>query len=429
MSMVKPSHILGLNARNQLYTQQNTRKSRRFGFSKLRAKIFLSKHGISVPQLYAKITSQEDLRSFDWSSVEGSFAVKPVNGSEGKGIVVIKRYDKKRAVYIDVAGEEWTVNDLRLHVADILQGAYATWGDDSVALIEERIPVHPDLEQYVEMGTPDIRIVVYNNIPIMAGCRIPTKKSQGKANIHQGALMLGIDFGTGETTNGLSGLNTPIQIFPHTGEKVRGIKLPFWADLLKTAVRVANATGFVYCGVDMFVHPERGPMVAEVNGFPGLGIQLANRAGLLRRLQRVEEIEARNVSHAVRIAQALFAEEYPMQVADSEFVIISPREKIVLLDHDEEKHTYDAVVNTGRFRSAISREAAKRHGFVSTRSLLWKQEVEGEGKVPVIEAKFKLKDRVIKSSMIVTKKLDGKPAPIEIGRKDLKGFLVGEMEK
>lgn len=427
--MVKPSHILGLNARNQLYTQQNTKASRRFGFSKLRAKIFLGKHGIGVPKLYAKITTQEELRSFDWSAVEGSFAVKPVNGSEGKGIVVIKRRDKKRGVFIDVANEAWTINDLRLHVADILQGAYATWGEDSMALIEERIPVHPDLEQYVEMGTPDVRIVVYNKIPIMAGCRIPTKKSQGKANIHQGALMLGIDFGTGETTNGLSGLNTPIQVFPHTGEPVRGIKLPFWADLLKIAVRVANATGFVYCGVDMFVHPERGPVVAEVNGFPGLGIQLANRAGLLRRLQRVEEIEARSVGHAVRIAQALFAEEYPVQIADSEYVILSPKEKVFLIDPNDVKHPYEAAINTGRFRSAISREAAKRHGFISTQSLLWRQEVEGEGKVPVIEAKFQLKDRIIKSSLIVTKKLDGKPSPIEIGRRDLKGFLVGETEK
>lgn len=424
--MVKPSHILGLNSRNQLYTAQNTRDSRRYGFSKLKAKLFLSKHGISVPKLYAKITSQEELRTFDWSTVEGPLAVKPVNGSEGKGIIVIKRYDKKRRVYVDVAGEKWTVDDLRRHVGDILQGAYSTWGEDSVALIEERVPVHPDLEQYVEMGTPDIRIVVYNNIPIMAGCRIPTKASAGKANIHRGALMLGVDFGTGQTTYGLSGLNTPISMFPHTGESVRGIKLPFWTGLLKTAVRVANATGFIYCGVDMFVHPELGPMVAEVNGFPGLGIQLANRSGLKRRLERVEEIEARSVGHAVRIAQALFAEEYPLQVADGEFVILSPRENLLLIDEDEAMHPYGAVINTGRFRSAISREVAKRHGFISTRSLLWKQEVEGEGKVPVIEAKFKLKDRVVKSTMIVTKKLDGKPSPIEIGRKDLKGFLVGE---
>ncbi len=427
--MVKASHILGLNARNQLYTQLNSRESRRFGFSKLKTKLFLSKHDIAVPKLYAKIVSQEDLRSFDWSLVEGAFAVKPVNGSEGKGIIVIKRHDKKRNVFVDVANEVWTVEDLRLHIADILQGAYSTWGEESVALIEERIPVHPDLEPYVEMGTPDIRVVVYNKIPIMAGCRIPTKKSEGKANIHRGALMLGVDFGTGETTNGLSGLNTPITSFPHSGEPVRGIKLPFWTELLKTSVRVANATGFVYCGVDMFVHPERGPMVAEINGYPGLGIQLANRAGLLRRLQRVEEIEARSVSHSVRIAEALFAEEYPMQLAEGEFVILSPKEPILLIDQNEKMHPYDALINTGRFRSAISREVAKKRGFISMRSLLWKQEIEGEGKVPVIEAKFKLKDRIVNSTMIVTKKLDGRPVPIEIGRKDLKGFLVGETEK
>ncbi|PWU24109.1 hypothetical protein C5B42_00665 [Candidatus Cerribacteria bacterium 'Amazon FNV 2010 28 9'] len=427
--MVKPSQILGINARNQLYTSLNSRESKRFGFSKLRTKNFLAKHGIGVPHLFAKVTSTEELRSIDFRSFGNSFALKPVNGSEGKGIIVIKRYDKKKDKFIDVANEEWTQKDLSLHAGDILQGAYSTWGQQHMALIEERVPVHPDLEQYVEMGTPDVRVVVFNKIPVMAGCRIPTKASAGKANIHRGALMLGIDFGTGETTYGLSGLNSPIRTFPHSNISVRGVKIPFWGELLKTAVRTANATGFVYVGVDMFMHPEKGPMVAEINGFPGLGIQLANHAGLKRRLQRVEEIDARSVSHAVRIGRALFAENVAVDGADAaERAIIATKEILGVFDEKEKIHDVAALINTGRFRSAISRELAHKLGVLSVGDTLWNQEIEEEGKVPVIEVRFKLKDRIITTTMLVTKKLDGKGHAIELGRKDLGGFLVGETQ-
>lgn len=425
--MVKPSHILGINARNQLYTSLNSYKSKRFGFSKLRTKFFLEKQNIGVAKLYAKIQTREQLRQFDWSSIEGPFALKPANGSAGKGILVIKRKDKKKNVYIDITNRELTIKDLQLHVGDILQGAYATWGKQHTALIEERIPVHPDLEKYVEVGTPDVRVIVFNKIPIMAECRIPTRKSQGKANLHQGAIGLGVDLSTGETTYGISGLNQLIKTFPTTGESVSGIIIPYWTDVLKTAVRAANATGFVYVGVDIFVHPQKGPMVAELNGFPGLGIQIANKAGLKKRLERVEEIEARSVSHAVRIGQALFAENYTLGGKDiTELTITAAKDTILIYDHDDHGHEIPALMNTGRFRSAVSKEVAQRLKLIGS-SELWSQEIEGEGKVPVIEVTCKIKDRVFTTTMLVTKKLDGKPQQIEIGRKDLSGFLVGEI--
>lgn len=422
--MVKPSHILGINARNQLYTSLNSKESKKFGFSKIRAKSFLSKHGIGVPKLYAKIATPEQMHDFDWNTVQGAFALKPANGSEGKGIIVIKRHDKKKGIYIDVANEKWTKKDLQLHIGDTLQGAYTTWGNNNIALIEERIPVHPDLEEFVEIGTPDVRVIVFNKIPVMAECRLPTWASQGKANIHQGAIALGVDMGTGETTYGLSGLNKAINAFPATGRTVRGIKIPYWNDLLKTAVRCANATGFVYVGVDMFMHPERGPLVAELNGFPGNGIQIANHAGLKRRLQRVEEIEARNVNHAVRIGQALFAESYALPAGD--LTIIEPKQDVLIYDHEENKHTVNALINTGRFRSAISKNLAEELGLTAQSDFLWNQDVEGEGKVPVIETKIKIKDRVLNASLLVTKSMNGKANQIEIGRSDLSGFLVGE---
>jgi hypothetical protein len=312
---------------------------------------------------------------------------------------------------------------LQLHISDILQGAYATWSGQNEALIEERIPLHPDLEDYVEMGTPDVRVIVFNRIPVMCMVRVPTKASRGRANLDQGAIALGIDMGTGETTYGVSGKKKLMKIFP-SGLKTAGIKIPYWNEVLRTAVRSANACGYVYMGCDVFLHPEKGPMVAEVNGFPGLSIQLANRAGLKRRLQRVEEVEARNVGHAVRIGQALFAENYPFLEGD--LTVISAKENVLIYDHSDHGLSYKALMNTGRFRSAISRVTAKKLGLFDPSDLLWSQEVEGEGKLPVIEVKFKLKDRVITTTMVVSKNLDTTQHQIEVGRKDLGAFLVGE---
>ncbi len=422
--MVLPSHILGMNARVQLYTALNSASAKRFGFSKLRAKNFLKKHGIRVPQLYAQITSPEELRQFDWHSIEGSFAIKPASGSAGKGIIVIKRYNTREAVWVDVAGHEYSEEDLDLHASDILDGVYSTWGSRHMVIIEERIPIHPDLEPYCQFGTPDVRIIVYQNIPVMAMCRLPTEASNGRANLDQGAVGVGIDMGTGKTTHAVSGKKKTIRTFAHNDLSVTGIQIPFWAEALRTAVRTANATGLIYMGADIFIHPEKGPMIAEVNAYPGLSIQLANRTGLRRRLQRLEGIQARNVAHAVKISQSLFADVFPGLEGDIDRPIIQPKEKILIYDHDENSNEVVALVNTGRYRSVIAESVATQLELNLQSDTLWSQKEEGEGHVPVVEVSFKLKDRVITTSMLVSKRLNNKRHQIELGRKDLDGYLI-----
>lgn len=422
--MVKPSHILGMNARVQLFTALNPASAKKFGFSKLRAKNFLRKHGIRVPTLYAQLSSQEELRSFDWQSVEGSFAIKPASGSAGKGILVMRKYKPREKVWVDVGGEEYTEDELQLHVSDILDGVYSTWGSRHMCLIEERIPIHPDLEEYAQLGTPDVRVIVYQNIPVMAMCRLPTEASNGRANLDQGAVGVGIDMGTGKTTFGVSGKKKLIRNFPHNGKPIAGIQIPFWNEVLKTAVRTANATGLVYMGADIFLHPEKGPMIAEVNAYPGLSIQLANHAGLRRRLQRLEGIQARNVMHAVKIGQSLFAESVFGLSGEIDRPIIRPREKILIYDQNESSHEAVSLANTGRFRSVISEALAKELDLDISANQLWSQKEEGEGSMPVVEVTLKLKDRLITTTMVVSRRLNNKRYQVELGRKDLEGFLI-----
>jgi len=430
--MPSAREILGMNARVQLYTALNSRNSKRFGFSKLKAKKFLAKHNIPVPQLYAQLTSQEELREFDWNSISGSFAVKPANGSAGSGIIVIKRRINDQQ-WVNVEDEVLSLGDLNLHASDILEGQYSTWGSRHVVIIEERIPLHPDLEKYAQMGTPDIRVIVFHKIPVMAMLRLPTEASHGRANLHQGAIALGIDFGTGKTTYGVDGRiaystfgdRRLLEYFPGTSVPVGGITIPFWNDVLRTAIRVANATGLQYCGADVFLHPEKGPMIAEVNSYPGLSIQLANNAGLRRRLEKLEGVQARNVNHAIKLAQSLFAENYPALSPDEvDRPILQTREDIIVYDDSEKPTELSCLVNTGRYRSVIAESLANQLELNQPSDELWQLSEEHEGKIPVVEVRIKVRDRIISTSMAVSKRLNKKKQQIELGRRDLVGFLI-----
>ena len=357
MSSVKVPHILGMNARDQLYCSLNSNDAKRFGFSKLKAKEFLRKHSIQVAQLYGILMFQEQVKTFDWKAIPSGFAIKPSNGSAGKGVLVLQKYDKKKRGWVDVSGKLYTLNDLQFHASNILEGQYSTWGSFPNVIIEERIPIHPDLEQYVQFGTPDVRVIVFNNIPVMAMVRLPTIESGGRANLDQGAIALGIDMGTGKTLFGVSGKKAVLKTFPDTNISTVGIQIPFWNDVLKTAVRAANATNLIYMGADIFLHPEKGPMIAEVNAYPGLSIQLANRAGLHKRLQRIEDMQARNVAHAVKIAQSLFAESYPFE-HEGEFTIISPKESVEIFGvHGKSIHG-TALMNTSSMRDVDAESVA-----------------------------------------------------------------------
>lgn len=420
---VKASHILGMNARDQLYCSLNSNEAKRFGFSKLKAKEFLRKHGVQVAQLYGILMFQEQVKTFDWKAIPSGFAVKPSNGSAGKGVLVLQKYDKKKRGWVDVSGKLYSLNDLQFHASNILEGQYSTWGSFPNVIVEERIPIHPDLERYVQFGTPDVRVIVFNKIPVMAMVRLPTAESGGRANLDQGAIALGIDMGTGKTLFGVSGKKAVLTTFPDTNISTVGIQIPFWNDVLKTAVRAANATNLIYMGADIFLHPEKGPMIAEVNAYPGLSIQLANRAGLHKRLQRIEDMQARNVAHAVKIAQSLFAESYPFE-HEGEFTIISPKESIEIFGvHGKSIHG-TALMNTSREWSAISYDAAEELGLTDKSNALWTQYIEGAGKEIVVEVKFLLHGKKITTAMLISKRLTGGKHVIHLGRRDLQGYLV-----
>ncbi|MBU0974489.1 hypothetical protein KKD03_02200 [Patescibacteria group bacterium] len=426
---IKPAHILGMNARYK-YTKKNPYSAKKYGFSKLKTKELLRKYKILTAAVFHTFETLSDLDNINWETIPVPFVIKPASGSAGKGILVIISKNPDKLEWQTSDGVIITDTELNLHIGNILDGEFSTWGSTHRAIVEEMISTHPDLIKYSFKGTPDIRVIVFNSVPVMAMTRIPTKESKGKANLDQGALGLGIDMATGTTTFGVNGKSGIISKFPGTKKNVSGIQIPEWNSILETAVKASEAAGYVFMGADLFIHPDKGPMIVELNGYPGLSIQLCNKAGLKKRLERVEGLEIRDAKHGVKISQALFAHNLTVTAnIEKGIQVIPTKPEITIFDDNNKGHLTNALVNTSRYRSAISEKYAQQLGILDIDDLLWRQQESIEGKVPVVEVKFKLKNKKQKTAMVVIKKLNKSKHKIELGRMDLQGFLVGDIEK
>lgn len=421
--------ILGMNARQQHYTSLNSSQAKSFTSSKYATKILLQNKDIPTAAVHGVLATGEDVNDFPWTTLEKNFVIKPTNGNAGKGVLVFRKQHADLIHWTDAVGKTWSLDEIKLHCFDILEGQYSTYGSNHNVIVEERVPIHPTFSKYAFKGTPDVRIIVFNQVPVMGMLRLPTPDSEGRANLHQGAIGCGIDIATGITTHAITGSGQAIQVLPNTKRKLNGIKIPQWKQLLTTAVDAASAAGLAFCGIDLFLHEEKGPLVVELNANPGLSIQVANQAGLRRRLERVQDLQVLNAEHGVKIGQALFAENFADKIkAEDGLVIASPFEEVTLFGDGKQRVDTLALLNTGRFRSAISSQMAEKLGLIGIDDLLWFQQESGEGKVPVVEITFKLKDRRIKTAMVISKKLNTLKHNVEIGRKDLAGILVGEHE-
>jgi alpha-L-glutamate ligase-like protein len=279
--------VLGINGRNADYTLRwNPRRFYPHVDDKLETKRLCDRAGIPTPKLLAVARHHFELRRLA-PELERlhDFVLKPAHGAMGNGILVVRDRDGRR--FVSAGGRRLDLGDLLYHAAGIISGLYALGGQPDAAVVEERLIVHPDLAEIATDGVPDVRVVVYRGVPAMAMTRLPTRRSGGRANLHQGAVAAGIGLASGRTTHAIQ-QSRPIETHPDTGELLLGREIPGFHDLLAIAVRAADETGLGYVGADLVVDARRGPLVLEMNARPGLMVQLANRAGLLPRLRAID---------------------------------------------------------------------------------------------------------------------------------------------
>jgi len=445
----KYRQFLTKNERNKIYLRKNNATGKAIADSKYKTKKLLAKNGVGVPKLIARFKSEKSLDNFRWEDLEGNFVIKPESGYGGEGIIIVRRRGKYAGDWQKMNGEIITTQDIKLHCQEILAGKYSLHAMPDRVLVEERIKIHPLFLALTKAGTPDIRVIVYNKVPVMAMFRIPTEKSGGKANLHQGAMGLGIDLATGITTFGIQGGGEPIYKIYDFGKKkmrkVNGIKIPFWREILETAINCQKAIPSLgFMGVDVVLDKEKGPEVLEVNARPGLSIQVCNKAGLRARMEKVDEIEVRSVDHAITLAKYLFGENFFEKVEAKEknkmieavetIRIKIPKgfkpelTKMTIIKKGKHRMVeVKAKIDTGALRSSIDEKLAQKLGLLSEEKVLYyrhyKSALGRAAERPVIGLTFWLKGEKIVSAVNVANR-EGLRTRFLIGRKDLNGFLI-----
>lgn len=282
--------------------------------NKLKTKILAENAGISVPKLLGTVRYQHDVSELEkLLEKEQNFVIKPSQGSGGKGILVITERDHD--LFFKSSGDMVNHSDLERHVSNILSGLYSLGGKTDVAMIEALVRFDPVFANYSYEGVPDIRVVVYKGYPVMAMLRLATHDSDGKANLHQGAVGVGIDLGTGRALRAVQ-YGRPVSRHPDTRAELDQIAIPHWDRMLPLAAACYDITRLGYLGVDIVLDRELGPMIIELNARPGLAIQVANGAGLVPRLEKIDDMTNAHVNAQQR---ALFSKyEFSKQLAEVE---------------------------------------------------------------------------------------------------------------
>lgn len=278
-----------MNERNgDFILRYNPRRNFPLVDDKRQTKSLALRAGIAVPDLYAVVEIEHQIAELEerLSGYE-DFVVKPAHGSGGEGILVI--VGRANDGYRKASGTLTSGEDLGHHISNILSGMYSLGGLPDCALIEYRVTFDPIFSEVSYLGVPDIRTVVFRGVPVMAMVRLPTRASDGKANLHQGAVGVGIELATGRTFRGVWH-EQPVEQHPDTGVIIEGLEIPQWDDILALTARCHDLVGLGYVGVDIVLDRKRGPLMLEMNARPGLSIQLANHLGLLNRLRRIEAL-------------------------------------------------------------------------------------------------------------------------------------------
>lgn len=284
---LRDAGILGINSRNADYVMRyNARSSFPVVDNKTLTKKLAEANNIPTPRLYSVVEKHGDIVGLRAALQEhGEFALKPARGAGGSGIVLV--LDSTENGYVTQSGAVISMEDFNYHVAEILSGIFSLSGLEDVAIVEALIHPAPVFAAVTYQGVPDVRIVVYRGVPVMSMVRLPTRASDGKANLHRGAIGAGIEIAGGMTITAVH-LSNIVTHHPDTGNPVSGIQVPRWEQMLRMAAVTFEMTGLGYMGVDLVIDRDRGPLLLELNARPGLAIQLANRQGLRKRLDQVD---------------------------------------------------------------------------------------------------------------------------------------------
>lgn len=304
MWFFKKYWLLWQNERNLKYIgEYNDKYAKNLADSKLKTKEFLQNKWVNVSNTLLVIRDYKELQDLDLNSLETPFVLKPNSWYWWKWILVIDKKDDTWK-FITNDWESYSKDKLIHHIKDILDWFYSlSWSRDK-AIFEKKIVLDSSIELLWKYWLPDIRVIVFNMVPVMAMLRVPTANSKWKANLHSWACWVWIDIWTWKLTY-ITHFRKIVKSIPGIWD-IRNIEIPLWDDVLKLALKVAQATKIWYLWCDVVLDDNVWPLLLEVNVRPWLEVQVANLHALWDRLKKVQNVKVNSIDKWVRLWKDLF---------------------------------------------------------------------------------------------------------------------------
>ena len=391
--------LLGLNARVLDYIKEyNDSTAKKMADSKIKTKEFLSAKWVSVVDTLLVVSNLKELEKINLDDLKLPFVVKPNAWFWGKWILII---DKKDASWNFVLNnwDVMTKKELLSHFQFILEWFFSlSWNRDKV-IIEKKVILDSSIELLWKFWLPDLRVIVFNMVPVMAMFRIPTAESKWKANLHAWACWVWVDIATWKLTY-ITYKWKNVKSVPWIWD-VRWIELPNWEKVLETAVKVQQITKIWFLGCDIVLDKQDWPLLLEMNIRPGLSVQLANLAPLKTRLKKVSGVFIDSVKKWVRLWRDLFWWNIEEKIQHISWKKVLWIKEYVSLTYQEKKYKYLAYIKPSIDISLIDKNFLIDILKINEKSLEKKEKIKFEINLLWKKKKINFKIKNLEENKIV----------------------------
>ena len=333
--------VLWINARNLSYIKKfNWKKEIRLANDKLATKKFLSERWIPFAKTYEVIKDRKQLFDIDfWKLPSENFVIKPNRWSKWKGIYVVKylwnigdgqerqpknRFDKiklklhkmvdkvqnmpnfpcKYKIWDSIVSD----NDLRRYILDDLDGKNSMTNGNDKVIVEEKLIPWDTFKEFCKFWLADMRIIVFNLVPVWAMVRIPTERSGGKANLAAGWIWAWIDIWTWVIKSVYVNHKSYTNRFPAEYKHLKWIKIPYRDDILLWSSKIQYFVNLWYLALD-WVITDDWPKLLEINARAWLELQNITWIKLANVLDKISDLKIKYPEKWVEIAKTLFSQD------------------------------------------------------------------------------------------------------------------------